>query len=263
MESAAAAAAEIRLKEKQREDKEGRRSWPVDSWLTLSTPSLLLRRQGERRRDQPQQQQQQQQRQPLQPWEFLFVSNAAAAVAANGNRVKKTLSSSSLRQEERSLTCGEFCKEIQKMNFLWPSTRNTGQAPWNARAAPGKQPLGVQTGACCCIFSLSFALAFSIPLSQLQLHIFTLTTKYYMYREEGETISAKSISVVSLRCACRCCAAFAGVYMQLLENYIWCCVAVLFLISCRRTPLQHLQTHARSHTKTNKRNTKVLLERNK
>ncbi|KAL8443458.1 hypothetical protein Emed_006813 [Eimeria media] len=119
-ESPAAAAAEIIAAEKSsKTGAAGEKAWSVKPWLELHQPSLLLRRPaGTRQRKRAEQQ--------LQPWEHLFVSEAIAEKNPQD----------ACMQQWVGLAFEDFCRQIKKLKFAWPTTINSGQAPLSLRSVP-------------------------------------------------------------------------------------------------------------------------------
>lgn len=112
--SAAAAAKEIEAAEVTSGHVAASKKWSVREWQELQQPSLLLRRPLRAAARNKQQQHQQQQ----QPWEHLFLKDNIS--------------------EDKGLQLSSFCQEIEALEFKWPTTINTGQAPTDVRIVPGK-----------------------------------------------------------------------------------------------------------------------------
>ncbi|KAL8450409.1 hypothetical protein Emag_003255 [Eimeria magna] len=125
-ESAAAAAEEIIAAESSKTGAAEEKSWSVRPWLELQQPSLLLRRPAGSRQTKRGAQQ-------LQPWEHLFVSKAIPEEPPQASRM----------QQWAGLAFEDFCPQIKKLKFAWPTTINSGQAPLCLRSVPGKMCSGV------------------------------------------------------------------------------------------------------------------------
>lgn len=108
--SAAAAAKEIEAAEVTSGHVAASKRWSVREWQELQQPSLLLRRPVRAAARSKEQQQQQ------QPWEHLFLKDNIS--------------------EDKGLQLANFCQETEALEFKWPTTINTGQAPVNVRIVP-------------------------------------------------------------------------------------------------------------------------------
>lgn len=94
--------------------------WSVKEWLELQQPSLLLRRPLRAGTKKSERQ--------LQSWEQLFSRPRGFEKEAPHQ----------LYAKNPGLLFEEFCERTQGLNFEWPCTMNTGQAPLNIRVVPGE-----------------------------------------------------------------------------------------------------------------------------